>query len=367
MNMKKIVYLDFDDIKNPLLGAGQAVATQEVCKRLVQKGYKVEVFCSKYPGYKDRIENGIKYTHIGIGSKNIRLNNIFYILLLPFTVRKIKADIIVECFTAPISTLFSPLFTKIPVVALPTSFEAERFAKQYHLPFHWVEKFGLKLYKYFLPTSEFFEKKMCKINPKVKTKIVPQGVDISYLNVKPKKSDYVVFLGRFDVGQKGIDLLLYAFKKIYKKMNLPLIIVGYGPDEKKIADLIKKLKLTKDVEIVGGKFSKDKLEILSRALFFVAPSRHEGFCIAALEALACGIPVVSFDIPGLSWMSSDVSIKAKPFDVNDLAKKMLLASDEKENKKLRENCKKFAEKFTWDKVADDYEKFFHFMIKDLRK
>lgn len=364
--MKKLIiaYLDFDDIRNPLLGAGQAIATVEVAKRLIGNGHVVEVFCSKYPGFKDRIENGIIYTHLGIGTKNIRLNNIFYILLLPFTVRKIKADIVVECFTSPISTLFSPLFTKIPVVALPTSFEAERFSKQYHLPFYWVENIGLRFYKYFLPTSKFFEDKIKKVNHRIKTKIVAQGVDPSYLKIIPKKYEHIVFMGRFDIGQKGIDLLLHAYKKVNKYINLPLLLIGYGPDEGKIVDLIKKLKLTKIVKIVGGKFGKDKLDVLSRAMFFLAPSRHEGFCIAALEALAVGIPVVSFNIPGLSWMKPNVSIKANAFDVDDLAEKILLASDETINNRLRTNCKKFAEKFTWDRVSDEYEKFFYLMVKE---
>jgi len=364
MKKLKIAYLDFDDIRNPLLGAGQARATVEVGKRLVDKSHKIEVFCSKYPGYKNRVERGIKYTHVGIGTGNIRLNNVFYILLLPFTVRKIKADIIVECFTSPISTLFSPLFTKVPVVALPTSFEAERFAKQYRFPFDWIEKIGLRFYRYFLPTSKYFEDKMRKFNPNVRTKIVPQGVDKSYLKIKPEKAEYLMFLGRYDVGQKGIDLLIKAYSKVKKQIKLPLLLVGYGPDGYKINSLIKQLGLSENVKIVGAKFGKEKLEILSKAKLFIAPSRHEGFCIAALEALACGIPVVSFDIPGLSWIDSGVSVKARAFDVNDLAEKILLASDERVNEKLRKNCKSFAKKYSWDKVASDYENFFYYMIKD---
>ncbi len=364
MKKLKIAYLDFDDIRNPLLGAGQAVATLEVGKRLVKKGHKLEVFCSKYPGYKDRYENGIKYTHLGIATRNIRLNNIFYILFLPFFISKIKADIIVECFTPPFSVLFSPLFTKIPVVAIPSSFEAERFARQYHLPFHWVEKFGIRFYKYFLPASGYFENKFKKINPKVKSKIVPQGFDESYLKVKPEKPEHILYMGRFDIGQKGIDLLLYAYKKIYQKIKIPLVMIGYGPDEKKIVDLIKWLNLGKNVRLVGRKSGQEKINLLLKALFFAVPSKHEGFCIAALEALAVGIPVVSFDIPGLSWINSEVSLKAKPFSINDYAKKMFQLSGKKLNLGLRRNCKKFAKGFSWDKVADQYEDFFNFMIKD---
>jgi len=130
-----ITFLDFDDIKNPLLSAGQAHATFEVGRRLVQKGHKVKVISSKYPGFKDRVEEGIEYRHIGVGTNNIRLNNFLYIFFIPFAVRKLKADIIIECFTAPISTLFSPLFSKIPVIGLPSMFNAKEFTKKYCLPF----------------------------------------------------------------------------------------------------------------------------------------------------------------------------------------------------------------------------------------
>ena len=98
----QIVYLDFDDIKNPLLGAGQATATYEVAKRLVKKGHSVTVLCSRYPNYKDRKQEGIVYKHIGLGSGHIKLNNLVYFFAVPFAVMRVSADIIIECFTAPI-------------------------------------------------------------------------------------------------------------------------------------------------------------------------------------------------------------------------------------------------------------------------
>jgi len=364
----KIIYLDFDDIRNPLLGAGQARATYQVATRLIKKGNEVEVYCSKYPGYRSRVESGIKYTHIGLGSRFVRLNNLIYILALPFVVRKIRADIIVECFTAPTSTLFSPLFTKIPVVALSTSFEAERFAKLYHLPFDKVEKFGLRFYKYFLPSSKFFEMKIRKVNPGVVSKVVAQGVDEKYLNVKPvKHPKHILFLGRLDVGQKGIDLLLKAYKKVAKSLAYPLIIVGHGPDENQVHGLIKKYRLEKKVKLVGAIFGKKKDRLLSEAIIFTVPSRNEGFCIAALEAIAVGVPVVCFDIPGLSWIPGHVALKAKAFNVDSYAKHIVRAIKTDVNKKLRKECKKVASNYSWDDVTGEYEKFFQFMVEDNRK
>ena len=173
-NPLNIVFCDFDDIKNPLLGAGQAHATVEVGGRLAQMGHQVRVICNRFPGSEDRYENGLQYIHIGFGSSNIKLNNLIYILALPFTVMRLKADIIVDCFTAPISTLCSQLFTKIPVVGLPTSFDAERFSQLYHLPFTLIQNAGLKTYKYFMPYTQLLEDKFKKHNSTAKTKIIPE-------------------------------------------------------------------------------------------------------------------------------------------------------------------------------------------------
>ncbi len=359
-----IVYLDFDDLKNPLLGAGQARATFEVGKRLAQKRHKITVICSRYPGYKDRTENGITYHHIGLGSHNIRLNNTAYILALPLSVIKIRADIIVECFTAPISTLFSPLFTRIPVVALPTSFEADRFAKLYHLPFDLVEKFGLRFYKYAMPFSEPFEKKMKQYNSRLVSLIVPEGVGNEYFMIKQQAPKYILFLGRLDIGQKGIDLLLKAYAKIVNKVDYPLIIAGNGPDQNKVKKLISTLHIEDSVTMIGGTFNKKKMRVLSQALFVAFSSRHEGFSLFALEAFASGLPLVCFDIPGLCWTTKDATFKAKPFSILNYAQLLQKATDKKIIIPMRKNARKFAKKYTWENVANSYETFFYSILKE---
>lgn len=361
MKKLKITFLDFDDIKNPLLGAGQARATVEVGSRLVKRGHRVTVICSRYPGYKDRKDNGITYKHIGVGTNNIRLNNLLYILLLPFTVISLKGDIIIECFTAPISTLFSPLFTKIPVVAVPTSFEAERFAKLYHLPFDLIEKFGLRFYKYALPFTTHLEAKFRKVNKSVMTVVVPEGVSEQFFNIKGKKVKYILFLGRYDIGQKGIDLLLKAYSKVHKKV-LPMLMVGVGPDKEKIERLIKNLKLQNKVTLSGPAYGKEKDEILSKALFVAFPSRHEGFSLFSLEALASGLPLVSFDIPSLSWTNEKVNLKAKAFDINAYSKLLVEASNYEVNKRMKISSRSIARKYTWENVAEKYENFFNSIL-----
>lgn len=273
-NTYSIAILDLDDIQNPLLAGGQATATYEVGRRLAANGHKVTVYCSKYPGCADRTQEGIVYKHVGLDMGSIKINNALYILSIPFIVSKIKADVIIECFTAPISTLFSPLFTKIPVIALPSMFNAGEFSKKYHLPFNLIEKFGMQFYKYMMPYSDIDNAKAKALNPNIKTHIVPQGVDDIYLQNVQEKPQYVLFLGRFDIAQKGIDLLITAYDKIKHRIGYKLIIAGHGPDKEKIQQMITERNLENKIGIFGSAYGKKKLKLMSQALYTAFPSRH---------------------------------------------------------------------------------------------
>jgi len=361
-NKLTIIFLDFDDIKNPLLGAGQARATVEVGSRLVKHGHKVTVYCSKYPGYKNRKENGIIYKHIGVGTKNIRINNFAYIFFVPFSVIGLRGDVIIECFTAPISTLFSPLFTKIPVIALTTSFEAARFGELYHLPFERVERFGLKFYKYGIALTQFFSDKIKAVRKDAEVVVIPEGVGKEFFSIKRSESEHILFLARLDMSQKGIDLLLESYKLIYNKVKYPLIIAGNGPDEVKIAKKIVSLGLQEKVKMVGPAWGEMKNNLLSKAVACAFTSRNETFSLFALEALASGLPLISFDIPGLAW-NDGVAIKSKPFNIKSYANNLLLVNDDKKMKELSEKSRTFARGFTWDRVAKDFDKFINYVVK----
>jgi len=356
-----IAFLDFDDIKNPLLGAGQAKATAEVGKRLTAQGHAVTVYCSRYPGYKDRTENGIIYRHIGLYTNDIRINNILYILAIPFCVAEIRADIIVECFTSPMSTLMSPLFTRVPVVALPTSFAADRHSKLYHLPFTLIEKFGARLYRYFMPYTQAYLDKMLAYNPTIDARIIPEGVEESFFSIKQHTPKYILSLGRIDVDQKGLDLLLAAYAKI-KVKRYPMIIAGKGNDETILNKQITKLGLSQYVTFIGPAYNGKKSELLASALYVVMPSRNEGFPLFSLEALAAGLPLMVFDIPGFSWATTGAVVKAPPFDTDKYARILEQNMQEKEITPRRALARSTARPYSWDNVTKQFTDYFIYIL-----
>ncbi|HUK09107.1 MAG TPA: glycosyltransferase family 4 protein [Stellaceae bacterium] len=105
----------------------------------------------------------------------------------------------------------------------------------------------------------------------------------------------LIAMGRL-VHQKGFDLLLEAFARIaLRHPDWSLTIIGKGPLQRKLQEQSAALDLGARVHFVGE--LTDPFPMLRAADLFVLSSRFEGFGMALAEAMACGLPVVSFDCP----------------------------------------------------------------------
>ena len=103
----------------------------------------------------------------------------------------------------------------------------------------------------------------------------------------------IINVGRLSK-QKGQWHLIRAFKKIKEEIeNLKLIILGKGEIEEYLKQLILELNLKEDVHIIG--FQENPFKFIAKSEIFVFPSLYEGFPNALVEAMACGIPIISSD------------------------------------------------------------------------
>ncbi|WP_455207583.1 glycosyltransferase [Kaarinaea lacus] len=108
-------------------------------------------------------------------------------------------------------------------------------------------------------------------------------------NASPEK--YIVTVGRL-VHEKGLDILIPAFKKIQHKFsNYKLLIVGDGPQKSMLEKMISEMQLSEKVKLVG--YSENPSSIVKGAKIFVLSSRCEGLSNAMLEALCLGVPVLA--------------------------------------------------------------------------
>jgi glycosyltransferase involved in cell wall biosynthesis len=170
-----------------------------------------------------------------------------------------------------------------------------------------------------------------------------------------KKYD-VVYLGRIDFVQKGIDVLLKAWKIVaLKRKNSKLILIGgfnSQEDYRKLVNMLKELDLEDSVEFTGFVNDKKIVELLNSAKVFVFPTRFDGFTLAVLEAMACGLPCIISDIPTYRNVYSKVAVLVKCEDYEEFAKAILkLLDDEDMRKYLGIASRLFACAHQWMKVA----------------
>lgn len=170
------------------------------------------------------------------------------------------------------------------------------------------------------------------------------------LNI-PENTKIVSFAGKVS-RTKGIDILLQANKLIDPKENLHFLILGSGDIHKVLTDSERSASNFDRVHFLGHKSSEMLAKIHNMADFGVLPSRSEGFGIACLEAMACGLPMIVTKTGGLGDYAIGEKIQAG--SVEELAKALTKMSrlSNKEMKDLSDKALKVADKYSWATITE---------------
>jgi len=346
----KILHLIYDHINNPWVGGGGAVRCHELNRRLAEKGHNITIISGRYPNAKDYWEENLRFKFLGT-DKSYKLSVFSYAFE---SIRYLKNhakeyDIVVEDF-APWNPVFSFLFHKKTVLQLHHR-EESQILKRYGLfglPFYLVEKFYPHIYKNIICVSEISLNKF-----KLKGKIIPNGVDEKLIEKDINIGNYIGFIGRIDIFNKGLDLLLEAFKDV----KFPLKIAGKGKDELKLDNLLTTLGLNDKIETLGFLTDQEKINFIKNSRFIVMPSRFEGQGIVALEAATIGKPLIVSDIPELSYVvENGFGLSFKSENPEDLKNKITtLWENEEMILQMGKKALEYAKNLTWDKLALDYE------------
>ncbi len=158
---------------------------------------------------------------------------------------------------------------------------------------------------------------------------------------------------------KRVEDVVRVFAEVRKTVSAKLVLVGDGPERSRVEQLCRELKTCEDVIMLGK--LKDPTEVLSIADLFLLPSESESFGLAALEAMAAGVPVISTNTGGLpevnrhgvTGMMSDVG------DVEDMIKNTLyLLDNDARLNKFKKQAKERAYDFDLGKILPMYEQLY---------
>lgn len=360
MRKKHIVFSTYDDIDNPYYGGGGAYAVHEIAKELARDNF-VTVVTGNYPNAKEVIRDGVKYKRIGLSFGGPWLGQIIYHLNLVFLLLTLRFDVWIESFTPPFSTSFLPLFTKKPIIGLVHMLAGADMRRKYKIPFDLVERVGLKFYSHYIVMSQDQKKRILSIAPQAEVAVIPNGVTSLFDN-RTRKKKIILFIGRIEVDQKGLDLLLTSFEKLKQKQDYRLVIAGSGTvsEENKLIKLINDKKLSKNVSLVGRVEGAKKKNLFNSATLIVICSRFETFSLVALESFSSKTPVVCFDIEGFSWVQKTIAKKINPFDVNAMAAAIAeLLEDKGKRDAMAKRAYTFSQAYTWRAASEKYKYFIY--------
>jgi glycosyltransferase involved in cell wall biosynthesis len=210
-----------------------------------------------------------------------------------------------------------------------------------------------------------------KINPSnIKTIYNPIITDILVQKSKKKvehpffsvkNSKVIISVGRL-TEQKRFDLLLKAFSLVRRESeDARLILLGKGHLKKDLQKLTKELNINNWVDFVG--FKANPYAWMAKADIFVLSSDREGFPVVLIEAMACGVPIISTDCltgPNELITNNKNGLLIPTGNEDTLAKTILnLLKDEKLRKEFSENGKHRAKDFDIKKVTPKFEELFN--------
>jgi len=294
--------------------------------------------------------------------------------------KKEKPKLIHAHWTVPSGTiaLIIKRFFDIPV--LVTAHAGDVFSKNKLIEYS--NYLVIKYADFITVNSKATKKALLRPNKKCsRVSIIPMGVDAhkfkpirrgktrkirNKLGLNNKK--IILFVGRL-AEKKGTSYLVKAMPEILKKFpDSHLLLIGYGPEEKKLKTLTKRLGLREKISFLGRIPNEELPLYYNLGDVFVAPSIQtesgdtEGLGVVLLEATACGTPVIGTDIGGISDIikNKQTGLLVKQRNPKKIAQAViLLLENPLIKKKISSNSeRKIVELFTWKVVTKKFKRVY---------
>jgi N-acetyl-alpha-D-glucosaminyl L-malate synthase BshA len=204
-------------------------------------------------------------------------------------------------------------------------------------------------------------------------RVIPNFIDLHRFNLKPKDhfkkaiapqgERILVHTSNFRKVKRTQDVV-YIFQKILEKVPAKLLMVGDGPERVYCEQLCRDLKVCEHVRFLGKQDAIE--EILSVSDLFIMPSEAESFGLAALEAMACKVPVISSNTGGLPELNLDgiTGFMNDVGDITGMAKNAIYILEDNDRLAVfKENALERAKKFELSLILPMYVDFYKEVIE----
>ena len=357
----------------PPLGGGAANACYYLLKEIAkEKNLQIDLITSSISTFKkEKLSQNINIYYLDIGknksklhfqtNKDLLIYSCKAYFLAKKLIKKNKYKLIHAWFGIPCG-LIAMLLRKPYIVSLRGS-----DVPFYNPRFYWLDKLCFKYLskiiwlksRAVIANSQSLKKLALKTSPNQKILIIPNGVDTNFFKPisKIKKNNIILFVGRL-IKRKGLIYLIKAFSALNKKYkkNYQLWFVGKGPEKEKLFFFAKKSNIISQVKFLGIKTKEELVSIYNQAKIFILPSLNEGMSNALLEAMACGLPIITTrtgDAEKLVSHKNGLIIKKKDvYDIEISLTKLCFQSDILT--KMAKDARKKALKLSWKKSTKKY-------------
>lgn len=335
---RRVVISIYDDWDNPYYAGGGPAVVRRIAQSLAVDYDVLVVTAGKLPSR--RTADGVQVVYLPLLAFGPKLSQAMWALLLPIVAMVTRYSLWVESFTPPFSSNFLPLATRRPILGVAQSLSARVMAIRYGVSFPLkLERWLLNRYSDIVALNRHDAALLREQCPSSRIHVIENSTQVpTQPPTDAADGRYLLYLGRIDMRMKGLDLLLEAYAKLPESDVLPLVIAGSGrrPDEANLRRALN--RVGPRVRWLGPVDATAKAALFADAAAVVVPSRAESFSLTALEAMAHGRPVLTFDLPQLSWIPHECGRAIPSFDVEALGASLADYSREAELRSAQGKC-----------------------------
>lgn len=351
----RILWFNHRDIKHPLAGGAERTI-HEVGKRLAMKGHEVHL-ASVNPGNlpPNEVIDGVM-VHRASG-------NFAAHLLVPFIIRKVKPDFIVDSL-AHVVPWFSPFFTRAKVIVFFFHLHARSLPGQVSTPTAKILTLLERIYPLIYARNSFVTELSTGVEDLTSLGIspshiikIPLGVDTKLIKPRRKTNNpsLIYFGGMKDY--KRPWFAIEVLKMLPQSNEVTLTVVGDGKILEKMKEMSNGYGLDKRVRFTGRIPDSELADIVAASWANLHFSTAEGFGLSILEAAAAGTPTVALDAPGVSEVVNGFGLGKTVEDLGEFPK--ALCDILNGNRSWSERVNATAALFSWEECTEKWENVFN--------